>query len=105
MSSLLLLVGYLDMNGAYSEGILEGVMHYMPVVQDWLLLTRRQNASYSGIQACVRSRRSVQVVVVPLASTATRSWCRLEYPNAMISNDRPLRAGLNMMYIIAGLIR
>jgi sucrose-6F-phosphate phosphohydrolase len=28
--------GYLDMNGHYSAGILEGVVHYMPVANDWL---------------------------------------------------------------------
>ncbi len=33
-------------------------------------------------------------MVVPLAGAAIRNWCRLEHPNAMISNDKPLRTGL-----------
>jgi sucrose-6F-phosphate phosphohydrolase len=28
--------GYLDMNGNYSAGIIEGVIHYMPLVEKWL---------------------------------------------------------------------
>jgi hypothetical protein len=28
--------GYLGMNGNYSAGILEGVIHYLPVANDWL---------------------------------------------------------------------
>lgn len=33
--------GYLDMNGNYSAGILEGIAHYFPAVDDWLSARRQ----------------------------------------------------------------
>ena len=87
--------------------------------------------SYSELQAGAGSRRSAQVMVIPLASAATPGQCLPEAPNLLIINDRPSRAGprtalaklavgvlqrrfaalprtstrrLNTIYIVAGLI-
>ena len=34
--------GYLDMNGNYTAGVLEGVVHYIPAAGDWLMLCRAE---------------------------------------------------------------
>ena len=87
--------------------------------------------SYSELQAGVGSRRSAQVMVIPLANAATPGQRLPESPNLLIINDRPSCAGpwtalaklaagvlqrrfsalprsstrrLNTVYIIAGLI-
>ena len=58
-----------------------------------VLLTRRQYMSYSELQAGAGSRRSAQVMVIPLASAATRGQRLPEAPNLLIVNDRPSHAG------------
>jgi len=56
----------------------------MKSILPMLLLTRWPGMLRSGLQESVRSRRSAQAMVIPLARAATRSWRFLEDPNIMI---------------------